>query len=360
MPAAFTAPASRTPTYALTVDGRDITPLVNARLVSLTLTEARGHEADQLDLTLSDEDGALTLPRKGVTVTLRLGWAGETLTDKGSFVVDEVEHRGTPDQLILRARSADMRNTEKQRRDAHYHDLKVGDVIQKIAARHSLEPRADAALAAKPVPKTLAIQLNESDLNYLTRLGSHFDAVATLKKATLLFLPIANSRTSTGEPLNTITLTRTDGDQHSYMLLDRKAYTGVRAYWIDTNWAKRRSVLAGQTSTPGTDGTSVKALQHTYNSAADARTAAESELLRIQRGVASFNLALAVGNAELQAQTPVQVRGFKPEINDTDWLVERVTNTLDENGWTTQVEMETAGAAAPEPAEEESQDSAAE
>ncbi len=37
-----------------------------------------------------------------------LGWQATGLVDKGTFIVDEVEYGGLPDQITLRARSADM------------------------------------------------------------------------------------------------------------------------------------------------------------------------------------------------------------------------------------------------------------
>ncbi len=48
------------------MNGRDISRAIkaDARLISLTLTESRGDEADQLDIERDDSDGALNLPRK--------------------------------------------------------------------------------------------------------------------------------------------------------------------------------------------------------------------------------------------------------------------------------------------------------
>src|SRR5689334_4403853 len=93
------------PSYRIQLGDRDITPTVDARLISLSLTECRGGEADQLDLCLDDSDGALAIPAKGATLTLAIGWVGGGLVDKGSFIVDEAEHSGAPDQVTIRARS---------------------------------------------------------------------------------------------------------------------------------------------------------------------------------------------------------------------------------------------------------------
>lgn len=51
--------------YELVVDGASIDAKVKPRLHSLTLTERRGTEADQLELVLNDTDGKLAIPRLG-------------------------------------------------------------------------------------------------------------------------------------------------------------------------------------------------------------------------------------------------------------------------------------------------------
>ncbi len=56
------------------MDGADITQKLEKRLLSLTLTDNRGFEADQLDIELDDADGQLQLPRRGVVLSLELGW----------------------------------------------------------------------------------------------------------------------------------------------------------------------------------------------------------------------------------------------------------------------------------------------
>ncbi|WP_323806212.1 hypothetical protein, partial [Streptomyces venezuelae] len=97
------------PAYSIVVDGQSITAKVRPLLLSLTLTEARAGEADELCLELDDTAGAIRLPGKGATIDLAIGWAGEQLVDKGTFTVDEIEHQGPPDVVSIRARSADLR-----------------------------------------------------------------------------------------------------------------------------------------------------------------------------------------------------------------------------------------------------------
>lgn len=328
--------ATSTPSYRLTLQGRDITPTIDPRLVSLTLTESRGDKADQLDLTLSDHDGALELPKKGVELSLAIGWAGAPLVDKGTFVVDETEHSGAPDIITIRARSADLGQALRTRTERSYHATTLGAVVRQIAARHSLTARIDDKLAARTISHI--DQAGESDMNFLTRLAKRHDAVATVKRGHLVFLPINGTKTSTGESLPAITLTRASGDQHRYNTSDRDTYSGVRAYWHDPKRAKRRGVLVGKSG-------NAKRLRESYASEKDAKAAATAEWQRIQRGAATFELALARGEPLLGPQVPVRVIGFKSDIDSDKWLCVTATHSMGDGGFTTRIECENETAA---------------
>jgi phage protein D len=130
-----------------------------------------------------------------------------------------------------------------------------------------------------------------------------------------------------------LTLTRQAGDQHRYHAADREAYTGVRAYWHDPKQARQVGVLVGQ-------GSNAKRLREGHATEADARAAAQAEWQRIQRGAATFELTLGLGLPGADAQSPLAVAGFKPEIDGTDWLVTRVTHRISESGFTTRLEAQ--------------------
>lgn len=85
---------------------------------------------------------------------------------------------------------------------------------------------------------------------------------------------------------------------------------------------------------------STKTLRHTYASKTNAERAARAAWLRLQRGVATFSITLAKGRPDLFPELPATVRGFKPEIDSTAWLITRVVNSLTDAGYTTAVELE--------------------
>lgn len=324
--------AYATPAFELTVAGRNITRTVNARLIQLTLAESRGDEADQLDIELDDSDGRMAIPSKGEEITLRLGWAGGRLVDKGTFEVDEIEYSGAPDRISIRARSAEMKRQLRTRTEHSYHDTTLGEIVRAIAARNGLQAKVDTTLAGVRVAHI--DQTHESDLHFATRLAKQYDAVCTVKKGRLAFIPINGSRNAAGVELEGWTLTRADGDQHRYHTAERNAYSGVRASWHDAARAEKRSVLVGTEDNE-------KRLKDTYGSEADALAAARAEMGRIKRGKATMELTLALGQPELMPQTPLRLKGFKPQIDATPWLVVKIAHTLAEGGFTSRLELET-------------------
>ncbi|MGO1072696.1 phage late control D family protein [Lysobacter sp. CA199] len=322
------------PAWRVVLDGKDLTTRIKPRLLELTLCEARGGEADQLDLVIQDHDGRMALPRRGADLSVSIGWIDAGLIDKGSFRVDEVEHRGAPDLITIRARSADLTHQMRTRRERSWHGVTLGAIVRALAGEHGLQARIASALASINVAHL--DQTGESDVHLLTRLGQQYDAVATVKSKTLLFLPIGSGSTSSGAALPSTLITRASGDQHCYSLTDRDTYSGVRAYWNHKAGANRKSVLVGESG-------NAKRLRDTFNSEADARSAAGSEWNRIKRGAATLTYTLALGRADIYPEQKLRLRGFKQEIDETQWLVAKTTHTITgSGGFTTSLELETA------------------
>ena len=362
------AGAQLAPDFMLTVNAKDVTGNLRARLLSLTLTDNRGFEADQMDIELDDADGQLAMPVRGAVLKLFLGWKGQPLTGKGEFTVDEVEHHGAPDTLTIRARSADFRGTLNSRREVSYHGTTLGEVVKQIAERNKLTPQLAEGFAGMTVAHI--DQTQETDASFLTRLATLYGAVAAVKAGRLLFLRPGNGVTVSGKPIPQLTLTRQDGDRHSFSIADRGAYTGVSASWLHTKDPKPKKVKlkrrpkekhlralehpaakkkkATTTKTPeakegdylaGSED-NVFTLTTVYATKAAAMRAAKAKWDKLQRGVAEFSVTLALGRADLFPETPVQVSGFKSVIDAQPWLISKVTHSLNGSGYTTTLDFE--------------------
>ncbi|MCE9730664.1 phage late control D family protein [Pectobacterium sp. IFB5596] len=357
------------PAYLLRLNEQDITTVISPRLLSLGLTDNRGFEADQLDIELDDSDGLVQLPRRGAVLSVFLGWEGEALIGKGDFTVDEIEHRGTPDTLTIRARSADFRGSLNSRRELSYHDTTLGAIVEQVAKRNNLAPMLADGFAGIKIPHI--DQTQETDAKFITRLAERNGAIVAIKAGRLLFIRPGTGKTASGKPIPQQIIERSDGDQHSFSLADRGAYTGVTASWLHHKEPKKpnvvkiqrkKKVLLHQGPQPvknhpkakktkkapearegdylvGTD-ENVLSLTKVYRTKAEAERAAQAEWDKLQRGVAEFSITLAMGRADLFPETPVQVSGFKQVIDEQPWTISKVTHSLSNSGYVTALELE--------------------
>lgn len=344
------------PAFDIKIGGKTQTT-VNDRLISLTLTDNRGFEADMLELVIDDADQKVALPARGAQIDIALGWKGEPLVNKGRFTVDEISHTGPPDQLIVTARSADFRDTFNVKREYSWHDITVGKVVASIASRYDLKAGVSEDLGKIEIDH--ADQTSESDISFLTRMAEKLGAITTIKNGMLLFMHPGRAVSQSGKLLPAITITRASGDKHSFRVADRDAYTGVTAYWLDLNYGKpqktsvrrkRKSKTPPKVKTPastskegnyleGVEG-NVFVMRETFKTERAARRAAAARWSKLQRGAAEFTMTLARGRADLFPELPAVMQGFKPEIDQAAWVITQVTHTIGDNGFTTALNFE--------------------
>jgi len=321
------------PAFRILADSVDVTAAIAKHLVSLRLTDKKGMEADQIDISIADFSGSLALPRKGVTLTVALGWKGEALTPKGTFTVDEVGEDGPPDVITITARSADFRDSLKDQREVSYSETTLGAILATVAARNGLSPAVGASLAATSIAHM--DQTNESDANLLTRLGQQYGAIATVKAGHLLFVPFGAGLTASGAALSPVTIERKAGDRHSFRATDREGTTtGVMAKWHNLATGKTCFALAGEEG-------STKTLKRIYPTQAEAQTAAEAAWTKRKRAAHEFRVTLVLGRPDIVACAPIVLSGWRPEITSLSWIAGDITHTMDgDGGFTTEIQAE--------------------
>ena len=362
-----------TPVAKLSINGKPFNTDVLSRIISISLTDKSGFEADELTVSLSDHDGKLALPPKSAEITIALGYIETGIVDKGSYKITEVSWSGAPDTLHITAQSADTSDRFSEAKEKSWHKTSLKEIIESIAAANGYTPIIGKAYQDEKIDHI--DQSNESDAAFLSRLAERYDAIATVKHGRLLFVSSGEATTASGQPLPTIRITRNSGDQYTFRYSNTESYNAVRAYYIDKQTGKKHEVVITEdnydpvkktvtttkkyktkrkdgkthkTTTKevteikqvDTAGKKIKTLRHTYQSPKTAATGARAAYKKLKRGAMEFDISLAVGRPDIAPESPVTLQGFKPEIDAEKWVGKETVHTLDGNGLTTAVKLQ--------------------
>lgn len=332
------------PVFTLAIKNKMLEEDISARIIKLSVTDKSGFEADMLVLTFDDSDGQLQMPARGAVLHLHLGWSKQALYDCGYFTVDTVTYSGSPDIIEVTARSADFRDSFSTKLSQSYDDYTLGAIVRIISARNKLAlPVMPEELDNIKIPHI--DQTAENDGYFLTRLAQRYGAQVTVKNGGILFFKPGTGRTASGQLLPWKTLVRSDGDKHSFKLFDQKIYDGVTAQWHDVKTASTRNVALKRTpagdketstaSYTAGSGANILQIQKIFPDEDTAKRAADSVFNQIQNDSASFSIRLALGRADLSAQTPVIVQGYKDAIDGQRWIIDSALHEINAQGLTT-------------------------
>ncbi|MGQ5525614.1 phage late control D family protein [Chitinimonas sp. PSY-7] len=318
------------PIYRILADGKDITALLQDRLLSISITDKAGVDADELTIKIDDREGKVAMPRTGAMLEVSLGYEETGLTRIGRYRIDEIGSSGPPQAMTLSGRPANMASAIKQVRRHSWDKVSLATIVADIAKRNKLKPVCQVkATVAR------ADQFNESDLHFITRLAGQYDATATIKGEQLLVLPRGGQNKSrSGKVLPTIVLHRRDITSWSFKRSDRKAAVGAVAKHHDKESGKTLRVL-----TPGGDNqNALRVARHASASPGAAGANANASAKRAQRSEITLSLNLC-GRADLVAERKLRTQGIKEGV-DHLWTIDSVMQEYVPNGgWTSSVEL---------------------
>ncbi|MNF85455.1 phage late control protein GPD [compost metagenome] len=141
--------------------------------MSLQLSDRPGMASDSFELRIDDRFGAVSLPIRGVSIEVYLGYAGADLTRMGRYTMDEVAVSCPPDTLVISGKASDMRGSGsgKTTRSGSWEDVSLALIVGDVAARNGWQPSSPVDTR---VPRM--DQLNESDFNFITRVAKNMTA----------------------------------------------------------------------------------------------------------------------------------------------------------------------------------------
>lgn len=318
------------PNFRIVADGADITTLINDRLLLLRTTDKPGMESDDFELRIDDRDSAVSLPSRGASIEVFLGYSSTGLTRLGRYTVDEVELSGPPDTLVIRGKASDMRSSGKTTRSGSWESVSLANIVNDVAARNGWQPVCPVATV---VPR--ADQLSESDFNFITRLAKQYDCTAKVADGKLLVLQRQAGKSASGKVLGPITLTRSDVSRWQFRLADRSTHKAVSTKHQDKKTGKLAIITLDNEDAP--DGLPpVHTDRHIYPNKSAAEQAAKARLSAFNRSTAAVRLEMP-GRTDLFAERSINAQGFKTGL-DGEYLVDSVEQVLTQSGWSTTVE----------------------
>lgn len=325
------------PTWRVKVDGQSLDGVLAKRINSITITDAAGIESDQIRIVVSDHQpwAQLEVPPAGAEIECAIGYPG-LLRDMGLFVVDRIEVSGPPRQMTITGRASVHGKTKsgksaitEQRTRSWPVGTKFGDLIARVASDHGLEAAVSERLTQISLPQI--DQIDESDINMLTRVGRIFDALIKPAGGRLVAIRRGDSRTTSGEEMPSSPVRFNDVTRWSWSTSLRETPGRVVAIYRDRDAAADIEVPVGE-------GAPEVRLRERFYDRATAERAAEAEQKRRTRQATQVSMTLP-GNPDLVAEAQVTLSGFASAI-DGPWLLTRVVHTVDATGYRSEIQAE--------------------
>ncbi|WP_375702375.1 phage late control D family protein [Bartonella sp. AA89HNZF] len=296
------------------------------RLLTATITDHAGNEADTFEAEFDDSGNDLEVPSSNSTLQVIFGYENSISAFMGRFVVESVVSIGGSDGEILRlcGKSASMRKELKEQASEHFDHQTISEIVETLAKRHGYQ----AKVSPQFVKQTLSyvIRTDQSAVDFLTRLADRMQARFLIKDNKFLFL--------SGDNLPALDIHKHDCSNWEFTLEPRTQYGIIEASYFDRSTGQQCQVKH-QTGFSGP----VRRLRSCYPCQEEALSAAASESDRLCRAVGSGSLTLE-GRPEIMADQPLILQGFRGQINGP-WKAATVTHCYEkQSGYTTEITLE--------------------
>lgn len=318
------------PMFRIVADGKDITALINDRLLLLRTSDKPGMESDEFELRIDDRAQAVSLPARGANIEVYLGYQGQALARLGRYTVDEVEVTGPPDTISIRGKASDMRGSGKTTRNASWENVSLQQIVRDVAARNGWQAVCQVATKLPRVD-----QRNESDFNFVTRLAKQYDCTAKVAEGQLVVMQRQGGKSVSGKALGMVTIARRDVSRYSFRLGDRNTQKAVQTTHQDKKTGDLQVVQLANDESP-TGMPPIHTDRHIYPNKSAAEQAAKARLAAFNRSTAGVRLEMP-GRTDLFAERMISAQGFKVGL-DGEYLIDSVEQVFTASGWSTTVE----------------------
>lgn len=310
------------PVFRLSANGKDITENIRDILVSATIVDTEGLQADTLEVVVNDLNGSVEAPKTGAILNPIGGFEGN-LRDFGLFEVDTVAFNGWPQTISINAKAVAAKSVEKERTPKSYPPKDYptyGDIFQYVADRVGL--KLEMAAELKSIANPYEAQTEEDATGFLTRISEKIGAMVTVKSQRIVVLPKGSAKSASGGPLDVVVV-KPGLNLLSYALSlsDVPAHSKVEATYYDRKKNTKEKIEVET----GDEGPTFL-LRAPYSDPEEAKRAAEAKAKDLKRAKGDLTLELD-GTPFAQPEALAAVSGCRPEV-DGSWRIKSATHNF--------------------------------
>ena len=232
------------PNFKLEANGKDITEIIRANLISLNFDDKEGSKSDEISFSVS---GIYAKPVFGDSLKLWLGYGGD-LYLCGSFSVQTASRDYKNYTTEVRATAVNFASPQKIKKRRSWENTTVFEIARKIAGENKLAVKTsgqDQNIAS-------VLQNDAGDLDFLYGLCFDYGFIMAVKNATIVIAAkdakgdeTQTSNTPKNESLPKFTLNSAELYSLEITEANRNSYGAVIVEWQDIEAGKTKSIKVG-------------------------------------------------------------------------------------------------------------------
>lgn len=318
------------PNFKLEANGKDITEIIKANLISLNFDDKEGSKSDEISFSVS---GIYAKPVFGDNLKLWLGY-GDDLYLCGSFSVQTASRDYKNYATEVRATAVNFASPQKIKKRRSWENTTVFEIARKIAAENKLAVKTsgqDQNIAS-------VLQNDAGDLDFLYGLCFDYGFIMVVKNNTIVIAAkdakgdkMQTSNTPKNKSLPKFTLNLAELYSLEITEANRNSYGAVIVEWQDIEAGKTKSIKVGsgeqtykmQIAQPKSDNEAFKM--------------GEAKLNELQRG--GINGRCSLPGANIVAGGKLKFKGITG-LENNDFTIKSVEHRLTSKDYTCEVEFE--------------------
>lgn len=321
------------PAYKLIINGENSTKVLQSRLLSLSVTSTTGYESDTINISLDDRDSKLEIPESGAEIVAKMGYLTKLVT-MGTYKVDSRKLSSPPQQFDIGGKAIDMKGKLLSMQTKNWTETKpitLSEIVSEIANKNGYKPAISTSLKSKSLDKLE--QKNQSGMDLLTDLADLYNAIVKPTNKYLIFAEKGMTASVTGKLLTPVIIKPQDIQSWSIDLTERNDFGKVKTNYLDYETGDIKQSEAK--SSTGADKEKVFVVDQYFTSKQQADDVAKAKLKELQQGKDLLTMTI-IGEPEIFAEAPLMIDKVRKGVNGI-WVVQSVTHTINNNGYTAQI-----------------------